>query len=91
MGGFVESVYVNASIIMVEGALVKTSPLQAWLESNRFLFLLFETESRHVNARAREAVNHLASVMWSREEISQSGIEPPTSSLRFGYLPTIIQ
>ena len=27
----------------------------------------------------------------SREEISQPGIEPPTSSLRFGYLSTIIQ
>ena len=29
--------------------------------------------------------------MSSREEISQSGIEPPTSSSRFGYLSTIIQ
>jgi hypothetical protein len=27
----------------------------------------------------------------SREEISLPGIEPPTSSLRFGYLSTIIQ
>ena len=45
-----------------------------------FLFY-YETEGRHANAK----------FLSSREEISQPGIEPPTSSLRFGYLSTIVQ
>jgi hypothetical protein len=51
-------------------------------------YFYFETEE---NAKAYEAVDHLTSVLSSREEISQLGIEPPTSSLRFEYLSTIIQ
>ena len=39
--------------------------------------------------QAQEAVDHLASFPSSREEISQPGFEPPTSSLRFGYPSTI--
>ena len=41
--------------------------------------------------KAREAIDHLASFQSIREEISQPGIESPTSSLRFGCLSTIIQ
>ena len=33
----------------------------------------------------------MASFMSCREEISQPEIEPPTSSLRFTYLSTIVQ
>ena len=55
-----------------------------------FIYLFFETEGRHANARAHEALDHLASFLSSKEEISQLGIELPTSSLRFGYLFTII-
>ena len=50
------------------------------VNSHDSLFL-FETEGRHANAK----------FLSSREEISQSGIEPPTSPLRFGYLSIIIQ
>ena len=57
-----------------------------------FFFFFFETEGQHANTRAKKADDHTASFMSSREEISpQSGIEPPTSSLGFGYLSTIIQ
>ena len=42
-------------------------------------FFFLDTEGQHVNAR----------FLSSREEISQPGIEPPISSLRFGYLSTI--
>ena len=42
-------------------------------------------------AKAREAVDHLESVVSSREEDSQPRIKSPTSSLRSGYLSTIIQ
>ena len=52
---------------------------------------IFETECRQSNVEAQEAVEHTATFMSSKEEISQPGIEPPTSSLRFGYLSTIIQ
>ena len=52
-------------------------------------FIFFETEGRHASAKAQEAVHHLASFPSSREEISQPGFEPPTSSLRFGYPSTI--
>ena len=41
-----------------------------------WFFCFFETEGRHA----------IAKIMSSREEISQLGIEPSTSSLRFGYL-----
>ena len=60
-----------------------------------FLFLLFnlflDVEGQKASAKAHEVVDHLASVLSSREEISQSEIEPPTSTLRFGYLSNIIQ
>ena len=38
------------------------------------LFLL-ETECRHANAKAQEAIDHLTSFQSSREEISHPGIE----------------
>ena len=50
-----------------------------------------EPEGRQASAKAHEADDHMASFPSSREEILQPGIEPPTSSLRFGYLSTIIQ
>ena len=49
-----------------------------------------ETEGRHVSAKAQEAFDHLTSFWLGREEISQPRIEPPTSSLEFGYLSTIM-
>ena len=54
------------------------------------IFYFLEIEGRHANTKAHEAVDDLASFLSYREEISQLGIEPPTSSLRFGYLSTII-
>ena len=42
-----------------------------------------ETEGRQANAKAREAVDHVTSFLLGREEISEPGIEPSTSSLRF--------
>ena len=53
------------------------------------LLIYYETEGQH--AKAHEAVDHMTSILSSREEISQSGIETPTSYLRFGYLSTIVQ
>jgi hypothetical protein len=50
-----------------------------------------EIEDQQASAKAQEAFDHLASILSSREEISQQGIEPPTSFLRFGYLSTIIE
>jgi hypothetical protein len=47
-------------------------------------YYFFEIEGR------QKAVDHLASFPSDRKEISQPGIEPPTSSLRFKYLSTII-
>ena len=38
-------------------------------------FCFLETEGRHAMAKAEEAVDHLASFMSSREEISRPGIE----------------
>jgi hypothetical protein len=35
-----------------------------------FFFSFFETKGRHVNAKAQEAVDHLASIPSSREERS---------------------
>ena len=52
-------------------------------------YFIFETEGRQASAKAQEAIHHLTSFPSSREEISQSGFEPPTSSLRFGYPSTI--
>ena len=52
--------------------------------------LFFEIEGWHVNAKAREAIDHMVSFPSDGEEISQPEIEPPTSSLRFGYLSCII-
>ena len=48
---------------------------------------IFETGGWQTIAKAQEAIDH----MESREEISQLGMEPSTTSLRFGYLSTIIQ
>ena len=45
-----------------------------------YIYLFIETEGRHANAKAQEAVDTLASFMWSREEISQPRFKPPTSS-----------
>jgi hypothetical protein len=58
-----------------------------------FCFVLFCFLRHKDNATTHEAiVDHLTRFyLSSREEISQSGIEPPTSSLSFGYLSTIIQ
>ena len=56
-----------------------------------FSFLFFEIEGQQTNAQAQEAINHLASFLSSREEISQPGIEPPTSSSKLKYLSIIIQ
>ena len=50
-----------------------------------------ETEGREASVKPQEAIDHLASSMSSREEISPLEIEPPTSSLTFAYLSTIIQ
>jgi hypothetical protein len=55
-----------------------------------FFLFFFETEGRQASAKAHEVIDHLASFLSGREEISQPGIELPTSSLRFGYLSTII-
>ena len=65
---------------------------RTWLFTVWFLFyfLFFETEGWLANTKAQEAVDHLASFPSSGEDISQPGYEPPTSSLRFGYLSTII-
>jgi hypothetical protein len=48
-----------------------------------FLNFLVETEGRQAGAKAQGAVYHLASFPSGREDISQPGIEPPTSSSRF--------
>ena len=58
-----------------------------------FFFLFYETEGRQTSVKAQdERIDHLASFSTSsREEISQPGIEPPTSSLKFRYLSTTIQ
>ena len=45
----------------------------------------------HANVKVQEVVDHLASFLSDRKEISQSVIKPPTSSLRFGNLSTIIR
>jgi hypothetical protein len=34
-----------------------------------FFLFVFETEGRHANVKAQEAINHLASFLSSREEI----------------------
>ena len=56
-------------------------------------FSLFfeEKEGRHASAKAQDAIDHMASFSSCREEISNPRIEPPTSSLGFGYLSTIIR
>ena len=41
--------------------------------------------------KAQEEVDHMARFLSSKEETSQLGTEPPTSSLRIGYFYTIIQ
>jgi hypothetical protein len=37
-----------------------------------YFYFYFETEGRHANVKAHEAVDHLVSFMSSRKEISQS-------------------
>jgi hypothetical protein len=54
-------------------------------------YFLMRQKGRHANTKAHEAIDHLASFLFSKEEISHPGIEPPTFSLRFGYLSTVIQ
>ena len=61
------------------------------LQSMIFIYLFIETECRHASAKAQEAIDHLAIFLSKREDISQLGFELPTSSLRFGYLSTIIR
>ena len=56
-----------------------------------FYFLKFEIEGWQAIVKAQEAVDHLTSFSSSKEEILESGIEPPTSSLRFGNLSTILR
>jgi hypothetical protein len=68
----------------------KAIGIVARLFSFSFSFFKFKTEGQHAIAKAQEALDHLASFPSGREEISQPGFEPPTSSLRFGYLSTII-
>ena len=51
-------------------------------------FFFFEIEGWEANAKAHEVVDHMASFLSSREEISQPRIKPPTSSLRF-FLPAL--
>ena len=55
------------------------------------IYFIFEREGRQANPKAHEAVDHRASFPSGREKISQLEIKPPTSSLRFGYLSTIIR
>jgi hypothetical protein len=68
---------------------IVTKYIICFYNCNSSIFL--ETKGRHANAKAQEAVDHLASFSSSREEISQPGVEPPTSCLGFWYLSTIIQ
>ena len=51
-----------------------------------FFFFFFEIEGRHAGTKAQDAVAHMASFVSSREEISQSEIEPPTSSLTTSWI-----
>ena len=53
--------------------------------------MFFHIEGRQANAKAHEVVDHLASILSSREEIWQPGIEPPIASFIFEYLSTNIQ
>ena len=62
-----------------------------WDDFVVIFFFFFETEGRHANAKAQEVIGHLARFPSSGEEISRMEIKLPTSSLRFGYLSTIIQ
>jgi hypothetical protein len=66
---------------------------QTFLCYMQSFFSLFveETEGRHASAKAQDAIDHMASFSSCREEISNPQIEPPTSSLGFGYLSTIIR
>ena len=61
--------------------------LDNWLV---FCYFILKIEGCHASANAHELVDNLASFPLDRERISQPGFEPPTSSLRFGYMSTII-
>ena len=56
-----------------------------------FYFLKIEQKIDMPTPEHRGAVDHQASFLSSREEILQPGIEPLTSSLRFGHLSTTMQ
>ena len=56
-----------------------------------FLSSSFKTKGRHANANAHAAVDHMTSFLLGEKEISQPEFELPTSSLKFGYLSTIIR
>ena len=45
-----------------------------------------EIEGPHASVKAEKAVDHLVIFLSSREDISQSRIEPPTPSLRLGII-----
>ena len=53
-----------------------------------FACFFFETEGQQANVKAHEAIDHPESFLSSREKISQLGIEPANSSLRFGHRST---
>ena len=50
-----------------------------------------KSKGQQAITKAQEVVDLLGSLLSSREMTSQLGIEPPTSSLRFGYLSIIIE
>ena len=78
---------------MVHGAWCFITTLHMWAQVSLYqgFFIFLEKEGRHANAKAHEALDHLTCFLSSREEILQPGIEPLPSSLKFGYLSTIIQ
>lgn len=70
----------------------RTMNRELQMNRSRFFFVFFCFLRHKDIAATQEAIDHLTRFfLSSREKISQPGIEPPTSSLRFGYLSTIIQ
>jgi hypothetical protein len=51
------------------------------------LFLLLETKDQHASAKAWEAVDHLASLLSCREEISHPRINPANPFLEIWISP----
>ena len=73
-------------------AFVMATSYDSWPSPIPSYFLLFSfwDKGQHVITKTQEAVDHLANILSGREEIfSQAQIEPPTSSLRCGYLFTL--